>query len=329
MLRLFFLRSSEKTTRSALFIFFSLLLLSLAFFVFAEENTAAKNIFIDSDQDGLSNEEEKLYGTDPTVKDTDGDGYSDGVEVESGYDPLKAAPGDKLLPPVSPISASLSGSASENLTEKVSSEIVSMLKNSDKNTEEISLEKLDESVQNILSSNPEDIVLPEVDIKEIKIKKLKKGLKGSARDEQIKQDALEYLTIVAYLMANNSPRSFETEDDLSGMLTDLSGNSIASLLSGNLEYVEQLATRGEKILKELKTIEVPEQMVDLHVKALKMALYMIQLKEELILTDPNDPLGKIEKISKIQGLFGAAASFGQEVQSKLSVYGIDNIPIDL
>ena len=30
-------------------------------------------------------------------KDTDGDGYGDGIEVESGYDPLKPAPGDKVI----------------------------------------------------------------------------------------------------------------------------------------------------------------------------------------------------------------------------------------
>jgi len=50
----------------------------------------------DSDCDGLTNAEEKLYGTDMSNADTDGDGYSDGVEVKSGYDPLKAAPGDKI-----------------------------------------------------------------------------------------------------------------------------------------------------------------------------------------------------------------------------------------
>ena len=42
----------------------------------------------DDDSDGLSNEEEYLYHTDPTMQDTDGDNFSDGEEVQSGYDPL-------------------------------------------------------------------------------------------------------------------------------------------------------------------------------------------------------------------------------------------------
>ncbi|MFB6225798.1 MAG: hypothetical protein ABEJ02_00425 [Candidatus Paceibacteria bacterium] len=41
----------------------------------------------DSDNDGLTNSEEKKYGTDPNKKDTDGDGYSDGEEVANGYNP--------------------------------------------------------------------------------------------------------------------------------------------------------------------------------------------------------------------------------------------------
>jgi hypothetical protein len=43
----------------------------------------------DSDNDGLSDDSEVLFwGTDPNNPDTDGDGYLDGAEVESGYNPL-------------------------------------------------------------------------------------------------------------------------------------------------------------------------------------------------------------------------------------------------
>ncbi|MEA1936627.1 MAG: hypothetical protein U9N04_00765, partial [Patescibacteria group bacterium] len=49
----------------------------------------------DSDQDGLSDEMEAFYGTDPNNPDTDGDGFSDGNEVTRGYDPL--LPGEAKL----------------------------------------------------------------------------------------------------------------------------------------------------------------------------------------------------------------------------------------
>ncbi|MEI6608022.1 MAG: PA14 domain-containing protein, partial [Verrucomicrobiota bacterium] len=45
----------------------------------------------DSDGDGLTNDAERLLGTNPLVADTDGDGYSDGAEASAGSNPLVAA----------------------------------------------------------------------------------------------------------------------------------------------------------------------------------------------------------------------------------------------
>ena len=42
----------------------------------------------DADKDGLSDEEEAFWGTDPDSLDTDKDGLLDGVEVDFGSDPL-------------------------------------------------------------------------------------------------------------------------------------------------------------------------------------------------------------------------------------------------
>ncbi len=42
----------------------------------------------DADKDGLPDIYEEIYGTNPNKADTDGDGYSDGAEVEGGYNPI-------------------------------------------------------------------------------------------------------------------------------------------------------------------------------------------------------------------------------------------------
>lgn len=55
-----------------------------------EKLTLAK----DSDNDGLTDVEEGLWGTDPLKEDTDGDKYSDGHEVENLYSPIKAGSGN-------------------------------------------------------------------------------------------------------------------------------------------------------------------------------------------------------------------------------------------
>jgi len=67
------------------------------------ENKNSNSLFLDSDQDGLTDQEERMIGTDPQNIDTDGDGYSDGKEVSSGYNPLKPAPATRWwLEPIFP-----------------------------------------------------------------------------------------------------------------------------------------------------------------------------------------------------------------------------------
>lgn len=53
-------------------------------------NAISRNgvIYVDSDGDGLADEDELRIGTDPINPDTDGDGISDGVEVKMGTDPF-------------------------------------------------------------------------------------------------------------------------------------------------------------------------------------------------------------------------------------------------
>jgi len=60
------------------------------------QNFNMENVIDDYDFDGLADWEEEIYKTDPTNPDTDGDGYLDGEEVASGFDPTKKAPNDKL-----------------------------------------------------------------------------------------------------------------------------------------------------------------------------------------------------------------------------------------
>ncbi|HBC58883.1 TPA: hypothetical protein DCZ14_00480, partial [Candidatus Azambacteria bacterium] len=52
----------------------------------------------DSDKDGMSDYEEIFrFNTDPFAIDSDGDGFNDGVEVASGYNPLDPSPADQIV----------------------------------------------------------------------------------------------------------------------------------------------------------------------------------------------------------------------------------------
>ncbi len=59
-------------------------------------NLSNKNDNQDSDFDGLTDREEKIYGTNPNNPDTDNDTYLDGEEIANGYDPTIPSPNDKI-----------------------------------------------------------------------------------------------------------------------------------------------------------------------------------------------------------------------------------------
>ncbi len=64
-------------------------------------STAAE--VLDRDGDGLSDDQEKAIGTDPSLRDTDADGVSDEDEVRQGSDPLAAPPRAEPVPEPQPI----------------------------------------------------------------------------------------------------------------------------------------------------------------------------------------------------------------------------------
>ncbi|MEI7497971.1 MAG: hypothetical protein WCK11_01655 [Candidatus Falkowbacteria bacterium] len=59
----------------------------------------------DRDNDGLTDDKELLYKTNPLLADTDGDGFTDKQEIDSGHDPLVADV--KIVPPVNSTSSEL------------------------------------------------------------------------------------------------------------------------------------------------------------------------------------------------------------------------------
>lgn len=320
-------------TKLTLLIFSGLCVASFAFFVVAQENPSNdKNIFLDSDQDGLSDDEEKTYGTNPNDRDSDGDGYTDGVEVKSGYDPLKPAPGDKIVTNNQQLTTdnSQQNGDEENLTQELSVEVANLINEKAGENKEIALEDLDSVIEKATGNTLTFDDLPAPDESEIKIKKQNyKSLSEDKRNAKEKEDALEYLTAVSYILINNSPQKITGLNDVEIFAQNILAEvDNFSLNLSDISYFKELAQKGEVALEQIKEIEVPEKLLDLHINGIKLAKYTISLKDEDE-PDSEDPVATIVKLSKVQNLISLSVEFSEKLSSELSKLEITEIPIDL
>lgn len=321
-------------------VFSGLVILSFALFSIAQENSSSnKNIFQDSDGDNLSNEEELSYGTDPYNSDTDGDGYTDFIEINSGYNPLKHAPGDKIVNSVS--ANQVAGTSTEkkgvenandkNLTEELSEKTASLINQSQSENKEIGVEDLDEIINQTMGEEITFENLPEIDEDTIKILDQNySNLSEEARDEKEKEDATQYLTAVGYIIVTNSPQSIGTEEDVSNFQNEILSyvSEFSNDTSTIPEYFNDLADKVESMLDQLKDIEVPESLLEYHIKGLQLANYSISLKDQHEDTS-EDPVSTAIYLSKGYNLLTLTQSLFQETKNKIEELGIDNLPINL
>jgi len=316
---------SVRQAKITLLIFFLLTTFGLSASIFAENNSLSNdNIFLDSDQDGLSDTEEISYGTDPKKQDTDGDGYSDGAEIKGGYDPLKPAPGDKIVensaeksfnknPEGLDIDTDLS--SDRNLTEDLSAKIAVMISNDD--SEEITIGDINSMIDENIPSNTNTGELPEIDKSEINIKDQSYSkLTEEQREQKIEEDNDDYLSTVLYITSSNLPHNISLENEATSFLNEIT-SKISTLYSSpeEMEYFNDLADKGETILDQLKDTEVPESMVDTHIEGLQLAKYSISLKDKVKI-DKNDPVSSIVSLSSVESLLVMSSDFIEKLEKQ-------------
>jgi hypothetical protein len=320
-----------KNVNTTLLVFAGLLCLSLGFFATAEPNLSeTKNVFLDSDQDGLTDSEERTYGTDVKNPDTDGDGYTDGAEVKAGYNPLVKAPGDKLSSSVKGESVSSStndstnyGEEKQNITQEVAQKISILASQSDAEDQEIGMENIQQILDSIMNGESFKNELPEISEDDIKILSQKYGnLSKEKAQEKEKEDVINYCVAVLYIFTSNSPEPLTSSTDTLLVLNQVIKKVLSSFSNGNPEVINDLSESGEKINEQLKEVPVPEDMVETQIKALQYASYAQDLKN-LIKLDPTDPLSNLSNYSKIETFVQSLNSFYEEIKSKLDEYEVD------
>lgn len=332
------------------FVFTALLAVSFSLIAFAGENSSGGSIFQDPDQDGLTNEEEALYHTNPNVADTDGDGYRDGAEVRSGYDPIKPAPGDKIIPNTSGSSsidmgdfrnapavlgvsseqdstANGVGGSDDTLTNQVSDRIAEILQQSQSDGSDASLEDIQQELSKLVAEGSSNLDLPEVDVEKISVKKQNyDSLSEEERAQKIHDDTAEYVGTVSYILASNAPQTFNSSEELQSMLSVIGGGVTEALSSGDGNYLEGLAEKGQQVLDQLRDVEVPENMLDTHVKAIRIFEYATALKDQ-VNSSTNDPIANLLALSQAQGVLTLLLDLANDVNTKLQAANVSEIPL--
>ncbi len=293
--------------------------LVLVWFHFGLADEGKPDYFQDQDQDGLTNAEELSMGTDPNNSDTDGDGYTDGVEVESGYDPLKPAPGDRLIPeaPVAEEAqvAQVKGEATEkvNLTdefiEKLKEEKADELAllNSDDGKEidrdDISLTTKDvktlaERVMDEASLEDDFVLLPEEDFTILdEVKDRKEDKKKEKERKQIEQ----YLASTGFLLAAGMPFSVDNNESqyFEKKIKDYITGVGVSIEEGNPSEVRRAKNKLNDVLEELKQVETPFVLKDLHIRWVSLLSYLLN-QDESVVFEKDDPIAMSLMAGKLQ-----------------------------
>lgn len=311
-----------KHVKLSLMLLAGLLVSSYAFFVRAQENSqTTNNIFLDSDQDGLSDAEEKLYNTDPRNPETGHCGYTDGVLVRSGYEPLTC---QKIIAPAAASAAPKTETQSDkpNLTKTVAQKVVSLTKTSDASDQQVTLDQVQGIVNDTLNQTFNADELPQISADQIKIKKQNySGLSATDAAKKKKADITNYVAAVYYILASNSPQPIHASDTFNGLANSLTAQITSAITQQDPGQLQDLSDYGQKVLDQLKNVEVPQDMVDTHLKALQFATYALSLKDSLQ-PNPDDPMGQIAQYSKLEAFLQALMDFSSQVTSQLSAAGV-------
>ncbi len=271
----------------------------------------------DSDCDGLTNAEEALYKTNPNNADTDGDGYSDGVEVRSGYDPTKPAPGDKLSQIVIPSVSNINNKAISSLTDDFISEVKNYTDtHTDQTLSSTDLQSVMDAAIKERQGSPMTWASLIVKVDQTKIKILKQSypnLNATQKKAQLLQDASVYSTRIGYLIESSIPYQLVTADDFAAF-----GDSIMehlySLSTSNpdLAYFSDFGNRLELLLEQVDSIEVPESMLPIHVKLLSLVHGLLSMGETTgTINMQNDPMSILMLTNRMQDWITLISDFMQ------------------
>lgn len=225
----------------------------------------------DSDNDGLLDWQEELYGTDPLNPDTDGDDTLDGDEVKDGRDPRIAGPNDPLLSynDYFKSAADFETFATGTVTSQLSVDLLSQyltLKQKDQLTDEASEKLVTEIAQS--------------------------AVQGIVTQKMFTQEDLPVVT-----SSRESVKTYGTQFALEFVSYMQKLDSLKSL--SDTVYIPAVATTYTEFAHSLAVLTVPSVVVEAHVEILNR-LYETGVLLEMLSDEESDPIKAIALMGQYQ-----------------------------
>ena len=264
----------------------------------------------DPDNDGLKNWEEKIQKTDPRNPDTDGDGYLDGEEVASGYDPTIPAPGDALADTDTnqprPLPQNLTNYLAQILTQKISSGEIAPaegdkpLADSDDPNMPVNQEIISEALYQVGQNAKQYFVLRAIPDNEIIIDST-----TLSKDSRLR-----------YIVAIGSAMKYENASRLGIQEVVMMKQTVDTGDTGNIEI---FINDYKETINALKAVKTPAELADLHKKQISIFELILQIMESVknFRSDPAKAMAAVEIYPQAIDMLQA---WDEELAAKLSGY---------
>lgn len=213
--------------------------------------------------------------------------------------------------------------SSENLTQNMAQKIIDATTSADPENPGVSTNQLQDIIDSAIGqSSILNEAIPIVDINSLKIKKQDySGLSTKKAKEREKDDFIKYIASLYYVFASNSPQPITSSSDISKAISSTTESIIYAISKESPQAVRDLSVSGEKISEQLRELEVPEKLIDLHIKAIAYADNTKDL-QTYIAPAINDPVKKLVNLGRLQGFIESLSSFSEEVNDRMDVYGV-------